>query len=184
MIITKLPPYATPSLVTSLVSGGPLEQIHVTGSTAHVLFLHAQDCQKFYDSTANGLLYTFEGREGAAEVDKAADVDVLGGQIRNFIELGFTRCVRAMDVGSDLTVATLTKKAGLKGRNVESVDLGTTESGVSFFGGCFRKVTKVKAQIRFAVFRFCDIRHAVQFKLALEREEEWENCNIQFSPDP
>ena len=130
MIITRLPPNATPSLVTSLVSGGPIEQIHVKGSTARVLFLHAKDCQKFYDSTANGLVYSFEDRKGVAQVDKAADVDVLSGQARTFIELGFTRCLRATGIGSDFTVAKLKEKAGYKGRQVEDVVLGTTDSGV------------------------------------------------------
>ena len=131
IIITKLPFNATPSFVTSIVSGGPLERLDVKGSTAHVLFLHAKDCQKFYDDTGNGLDYTFEGRKGIAHVDKATDVDVVSGQARTFIELGFTRCVRATGIGSDFTVERLKEKAGYKNRMVDDVVVGASESGVS-----------------------------------------------------
>ena len=117
--------------MASLVFGGPLEQIHVKSRTAQVLFLHAKDCQKYYDATANGVDYTFEDRKGLAQVAKAADVDVVSGQVRTFIELGFTRCVRATGIGNDYTIAKLKEKAAHKGRNVQDVSLGTNESGVS-----------------------------------------------------
>lgn len=77
------------------------------------------------------MAYSFEGRKGIAHVDKAPDVDVVSGQVRTFIELSFTRCVRATGIGSDFTVAKLKEKAAYKNRNVEDVVLGTNESGVS-----------------------------------------------------
>lgn len=132
IIIKNLPSNATPSFVTSIVNGGALERIDVKGGIAHVLFLHAKDCQKFYDATANGLVYSFESRKGIAHVDKAADVDVLSGQARTFIELGFTRCVRATGIGSDLTVEKLRDKAAYRNRIVEDVVIGINESGVSY----------------------------------------------------
>lgn len=186
VIIKNLPSNATPSFVTSIVSGGALERIDVKGSTAHVLFLHAKDCQKFYDATANGLVYNFESENRIARVEKATDVDVVSGQTRTFIELGFTRCVRATGIGSDFTVAKLREKAAYKNRNVENVILGINESGVrmNLLQFTIRSCTHQWEQINFAIIRFCDIRHAVQFKHALDREEEWEDCNIHFSPDP
>lgn len=117
--------------MASLVFGGPLEQIYVKGRTAQVIFLHAKDCQKYYDATANGVDYTFEDQQGVAQVAKGADVDVVSGQARTFIELGFTRCIRATDIGNDYTIAKLKEKAAYKGRSVQDVTIGTNESGVS-----------------------------------------------------
>lgn len=155
------------------------------GNTAHVLFIYAKDCQKFYDATANGLVYTVRGQKGIAHVAKAADVDVLSGQVRTFMEVGFTRCVRATGIASNIDLAKLKAKAALKNRKVDDVVLGANESGVSidsYHSGQVQCLSR--SQTQFAVFRFCDIRHAVQFKHALEREEEWEDSNIQFCSDP
>jgi hypothetical protein len=128
--ITNLPSNATPSLVTSLVFGGPLEQIYVRGSIAQILFINAKDCQKFYDATANGLVYTVQGQKGIARVAKAADVDVLSGQVRTFTEVGFSRCVKATGIASDISLAKLKAKAALKNRKLDDVVLDATESGV------------------------------------------------------
>lgn len=197
VIIRNLPYNATPSLVASIVSGGPLERVDVKGSmekasTARVLFLHAKDCQKFYDVTANGLDYIFEDRRGVADVDKGTDVDVVSGQARTYIQLGTTRCVRVMDIRSGLKDEELKKKfrekAASHNRMVEDVIIGTTEKDVSvefsvvFNTICAHRSGKIK--LRFIIVRFCDIRHAVHFKTEIVREEEWEQCNIHFSPDP
>ncbi len=110
--------------------GGALEQIYLKGTTAQVLFLHAKDCDTYFHATANGLVYNVDGQKGVAHVAKAADVDVVSGQARTFIELGFTRCVRATGVDSGLTLAKLKEKASYKNRKVESVVMGTGQSGV------------------------------------------------------
>lgn len=131
VLIKNLPLNATTSFVVSIVFGGGLERIDVKSGKAHVLFLHAKNCQIFYDATANGLDYEFEGQKGLAQVEKALDVDVLSSQVRTFIQLGFTRCVRAKDISSDLTAAKIRAKAAYKNRLVEEVIVGKNESGVS-----------------------------------------------------
>ena len=131
VIIKNLPFNATPSFVTSIVFGGALEQIQINGKTASVVFLNAKYCQNFYEKTANGLAYSFEGQKGTVLVDKALDVDVLSGQVRTYIELGFTRCVRAIGIGSDMTVEILREKAAERNKSVEDVFVGTTETNVS-----------------------------------------------------
>lgn len=174
------------------MSGGALERIDVKGSTACVLFLHAKDCQKFYDATANDLDYSFEDRKGVAKVSKATDVNVVSGQVRTWIQAGFTRCVRVKDIRSDLNdeelKEKLREKAAYKNRIVEDVVIGITETNVSMsFSAVFKTICahqSEKKELRFAIVRFCDIHHAIQFKNALTREEEWEECNIHFSPDP
>lgn len=141
VIIRNLPSNATPSLVTSIVFGGALERIdiiQITGkgsSEARVLFLHGKDCQKFYDATANDLVYIFEDRKGVAVVDKATNVDVLSGQVRTYIQVGFTRCLRVMDIRSALKDKELKEKfrekAASHNRMVDDVVIGKTETDVS-----------------------------------------------------
>ena len=199
VIIRNLPSNATPSLVTSIVYAGALERIDMIkvagkgSSEARVLFLHGKDCQQFYDATANDLDYIFEDRKGVAVVDKATNVDVLSGQVRTYIQLGFTRCVRVMDIRSALEDKELKEKfrekAAYHNRMVEDVIVGNTEADVSMnFLPFSRRIcahsSKAKNKVRFVIVRFCDIRHAVQFKTEITREEEWETCNIHFSPDP
>lgn len=128
--LNNLPSYATPSFVTSIVFGGALEEINVKAKPPFVIFLHARDCQNFYDKTANGLIYSFEGRKGTVFVHKARDVDVLSGRVGSWIELGFTRCVRAMGIGSDVTVENIREKAAERNRSVEDVFVGTNETNV------------------------------------------------------
>lgn len=119
-----------PSLVASIVFGGPLESIRIKDTSAIVLFLHAEDCQKFFDATENGVPFERDGRKQVAFVEKGTEVDVVGGLLGGFIEHGYTRCVRVIDVDSNIPGQRLWEKAQLKNRKVESIDVGDPEAAV------------------------------------------------------
>ena len=126
-----------PSLVASIVFGGPLESIHIKDTSATVLFLHAEDCQKFFDATENGVPFERDGRKQVAFVEKGTEVDVVGGLLGGFIKHGYTRCVRVIDVDSNFPGQRLWEKAQLKNRKVESIDVGDPEAAVGRYSSGF-----------------------------------------------
>ena len=133
MTLTGLPPASSPVFVTSLVSGGPLEEIHLAGSSsAIVYFLNPDDAAKFYKGTANGLDYQKEGVKYVVltEMD-GASVDVVGGKLRQWIDSGMTRCIRAIGVDADMSLGKLYCLAEAKGRKVEVIEVGENPGGVS-----------------------------------------------------
>lgn len=121
----------TASIVASLVWGGVIEEIYVRSNSADVLFAYAEDCQNYCDATARGIKYNKDGRDVVVYVEKGKDVDVTSGQLSTYLERGFTRCVRAVDVLERFTLAELWMKAGLKNRKVEGIEMGKNEAGVS-----------------------------------------------------
>ena len=134
-----MPSNASVTTVAGLVFGGPLEEIILRTSasgtqTANVRFMDAQDCQKYYDETSNGVVYGKDpaGRELVSFVKLAQDVDVVGGMLRTWIEQGATRCVRTVGVDEDWGIEGLKKHAEQKGRVLEGITEGTTSGGVSF----------------------------------------------------
>ena len=138
ILITDLPSNATPSFVASLVYGGSIEDIQLRSSpsgivSAFVLFVHAKDCENYYEKTANGIVYDTgtNNRETVAFVDKAKDVDVVGGMLRAWIEQGVTRCVRAVGVPKDVSTGRIRKIAEEKGRRLEDIDIDVNARGVS-----------------------------------------------------
>ncbi|KAL9036275.1 MAG: hypothetical protein Q9214_006210, partial [Letrouitia sp. 1 TL-2023] len=173
VILGGLPPNASPTLVAALVYGGPLEQIVVRPpSRAEVVFLHAEDCMKYYDSTANGLLYkpprgVNKDNYYPIMTELGKDVNVVSGVLREWIEKEVTRCVRAVGVDKDWSMAWIQETAARKGRKVEKIIDG-------------ENVNKMRS----IIFRFCEIGDAVKFKQSLNRSEDWEECNIHYYPDP
>lgn len=167
-----------------------MEQIHLRGDeTASVKFLHAADCNKFYEDTSNGLVYgkDLQGKEKVVWVSLAKDVDVVGGLLSGWIEAEMTRCVRAVPVEDDIGKEYLWKIAARKNRNVENIEIGRNAGGVNispFPSAVDYHTNDLQQKSRFAIFRFADIAHAVTFKAALARDEEWEHCNITFAKDP
>ncbi|MCJ1465500.1 hypothetical protein MMC07_004118 [Pseudocyphellaria aurata] len=157
----------TASLVASLVWGGIIEEIQVKSSSADVLFADGDDCQTYFEATAGGIKYTRDGRDTVVSVEKGRDVDVISGRLDTYLQRGFTRCVRAVDVLETFTLADLWTKAKLKNRKVEGIQVAKNEAG-----------------LRYVVFRFCSIAHAVSFKQGIVRDEEWEHCNIHYVADP
>lgn len=127
VILKGLPPNASPTLVAALVYGGPLEQIVIRPpSRAEVVFLHAEDCMKYYDSTANGLLYkppTGANKDHYYPImtELGKDVNVVSGVLREWIEKEVTRCVRAVGVDKEWSMAWIQEAAARKGRKVEKI---------------------------------------------------------------
>lgn len=106
--------------------------MRVSDSIATVKFLHAADCQKFYDETSNGLVYAkdVQGHEQVVWVELAKDVDVIGGLLSGWIEGGVTRCVRVVPVEEDIGEAHLMKIASRKNRKVEGISDRKNPGGV------------------------------------------------------
>lgn len=166
--------------------GGIIEEIHIKTSSAEVLFANAEEFQSYCDATKNGIKYKKDGRDLVAFVEKGKDVDVVSGQLCTYLEQGFTRCVRAVDVLNKFTLGELRIKAEYKNRKVEGIAIGQTDAGVSTTAPIVivRKCCLHDPQLRYVVFRFCSISHAIAFKQALVRDEEWEHCNVHYLPDP
>lgn len=100
-------------------------------------------------------------------VEKGKDVDVIGGLLNRWIETGATRCVRAAAVDRSHAREHLRKIAqGKMMRKLEALD----------------DVDNPRARV--VVWRFCNIADAVTFKGELNRDEDWEACNIGFTEDP
>ena len=134
MTLVGLPPAASLQFVTSLVHGGPLEEIRLTGpTTAFVLFLDSNDASDFYKGTANGIDCQKEGVKYIVLTEmNAGEVDVVGGKLRMWIDSGMTRCVRVIgNVGVEWTYGRLYDLAEAKNRKVETIELGVNPGGVS-----------------------------------------------------
>ena len=127
-----MPPGSTANFVQGLVFGGPIEQINMGPTFASVVFVNADDTKKYYDATANGLVYKKEGdKEHFVLVELAKDVDVVGGLLREMIDKLVTRCVKAIGVEEDWGMPALWKMAERKGRKVENIVEGINAGGVS-----------------------------------------------------
>lgn len=131
MIITGISS-PTPRLIASLVFGGALDQFYIRDKSAVVVFLHATDCQTYYDATPNGVVYKRDGKECSAFVEMGDEVDVISGQLASYIEKGFTRCVRVIGVDPKIPLNKLWAKAEDKNRRVEWVEDENNEAGVSW----------------------------------------------------
>ena len=135
VILRPLPPNSTPAFVSSIVFGGQLERIHMLGeSAAFVTFLHGSDCQRFYAATDNGLVYgkSDDGREKFVHVRLGKEVDIVAGQLKEWISKGWTRCVRATHVDEDITLQEMKAQALGKRRALEKIDeFRHPEKGVS-----------------------------------------------------
>ena len=136
VILRPLPHNATPKFITSIVFGGPLEQIHMrSDDSACVRFLHGADCQTFYKATAKGIVYgkDKQGRDQCLKVTLGRDVDVVGGKLAEWIARGNTRCVKATYVDKDLQLARLRDFAAERKRVLDDVEDFEHEKGVSTF---------------------------------------------------
>lgn len=131
----------TPSFVANLVFGGPLEQIRCLDNKAEVTFLDGIDAQRFFDATPNGILYRKDAAAGNryAEVKFIDEVTPVASLVKQHLENGATRCVRAIGIDEDWTVAGLqalaggkSSRTGLPMRKIESVEIGVNERNVRF----------------------------------------------------
>ena len=88
-----------------------------------MLFLHAQDCLKYYNATKNGVVYGKDGKkELFAFVELGKDVDVIGGKLQSLIEQKATRCVKVNGADTKFTTAELVKLANSKHRRLEGIE--------------------------------------------------------------
>lgn len=112
-----------PDFITSLVFGGPLEQILCSGNAAAVTFINSADAEKYYNSTPNGVVYrsTSETLQYVAEIMMADDVTPVSSLVQEYVNHGFTRCVRAIGVDVAMSLEELTAIAGGKPNSRGSV---------------------------------------------------------------
>ena len=99
-----------------------------------MLFLNPDDAVKYYNATANGIECVKEGAKYVVLTEmNVAEVDVVGGKLRMWIDMGMTRCVRAIGaVDEGWTLGRLYGLAEAKGRKVEVIEVGENPGGVSF----------------------------------------------------
>ena len=134
VILKNLPLGATPAFVASVVFGGALEQIHMrSDDSAAVRFLSGTDCLDFYNETDNGLVYGKEanGKEKVIWTHLGKEVDVVGGNLEQWISMGRTRCIKAVHVDKKFTAKELKSYAEAKGRVLEGYEESETDKGVS-----------------------------------------------------
>lgn len=137
VVLTGIPIGSTPTLVASLAYGGPLENIAVGSSTAYVTFLRAEDAAKFYETSANGLVYKPDVPNITKHVIMTAmskHLNPVSGILREYIEKEFTRCVRAIGVDKEWTMSYMYETAARKGRRVEKIVDGVNVNNVGAFG--------------------------------------------------
>ncbi|KAA8617885.1 hypothetical protein PtrSN002B_006406 [Pyrenophora tritici-repentis] len=139
-------------------------------STAVVKFLSAEGCDKYHKETANGIKVVGDMKTVIIEVEKTDGPNSINDVIRNCIEQGVTRCVRAtgeMDK-DDMTLMKLARgNSHAHKREVDRIKRGKNKQGHAYIE-----------------FRFANIYHALQFKRELHALEEWEHCNVQYIADP
>lgn len=126
-----------PDFIASLVYGGPLEQIHCSGTSAAVTFINAADAENYYSKTPNGVLYrsSNDNPQHFAEVVMADDVTPVSGMVQEYVKNGFTRCVRAIGVDVAISLAELHAVAVGKSsvpRKLERLEDDKSPQGVSF----------------------------------------------------
>lgn len=111
--------------MASLVHGGAIEIYRLTkfasSSTAHVLFTTGDAADAYYDNYPNGVKFHFQGRKYVAFVDKGAQVDVMSGIMRGYLESGASRVVRAIGVDENWSMLALRTLAEKKGRKLEAI---------------------------------------------------------------
>lgn len=131
--LSNLPSRATLKNVVGLVWGGTIQEFVYTDgqSWAEVLFVDPDDCKRYYDSTPNGIVYP-GSKDRHIEVE-ACPPESARNNVKEILEKGMTRCVRAMDVEADWTKVALGKVAAGKAgkRAVENVLSGLDPKGVS-----------------------------------------------------
>ena len=209
IVITGKPAWTAipkPDFIASIVYGGPLEEIrcvasvpYAPGCGAYVTFIHARQAAKYYDATPNGVIYRLiagvhpsQSNKNVAETFMCDDTTPQSSVVRDYVARGFTRCVRATGVDIGMSLAILRVIAGGKNnaqgvppRRVENVIDDINVAGVSLWvSPLFHAYPLMELQHRIVDFRFCDIRHAVQFKAEISRMWEFEECNIQYTLDP
>ncbi|KAK6387032.1 hypothetical protein LTS17_000297 [Exophiala oligosperma] len=175
IILTGLPPKTDLTVVQSLIHGGAVEHMGLSPPspetrtlTAHVTFVSADACDRFFDKYPNGIDLRHQSKQCPITVEKGTTADVLSGMMQGYLECGATRVLQVSLVDDDWGIVALHKLAEgkQKVRQVEAV--------VDMYHNENRTVT----------FRFASITHAVQFKGVLIRSHDFEGCPVAFALDP
>ncbi|KAF1961691.1 hypothetical protein CC80DRAFT_543054 [Byssothecium circinans] len=155
----------------ALVWGGRLEHLSLPepgSSVAHVRFLTAEACDKYFKATENGI--QMPGEKFVIFVEKQPGPNSLNDVMRNCADGDASRCIRAYDADddwSDMVLMKLARGKGQQKREVDRIKRGKTSRGRSYIE-----------------FRFASIYHSLNFRRALMDDEDWEHCTIGYAPDP
>ncbi|KAF9883203.1 hypothetical protein FE257_003860 [Aspergillus nanangensis] len=168
VILKNLPsPWCTPSKALSLIHGGLVESIRISQTgAAHVLFCDADACQAFYDKYPNGIDLDKE-KKITVFVEMGDEVDVLSSYLSFVLSVGATRAVRAVGVSMDISMAAMVQLGSGNNRKIEKII-----------------DTYIPGDARSVIFRFTNVEDAVAFRSVVIRDEQWEQCNVQYSTDP
>ncbi len=101
-------------------------------------FLDGADAQRFFDATPNGILFRKDTSGSRyAEVKWVDEVTPQSSLVKQHLENGATRCVRAIGVDEDWSVEGLkalaggkSNRSGMPMRRVESVEMGVNARNV------------------------------------------------------
>ncbi|WEW57794.1 hypothetical protein PRK78_003261 [Emydomyces testavorans] len=171
IILSPIPDFlATPNKVLSLVHGGRIESVRYfpQSKSAHVLFCDPEACKQYYNLYPNGIEVNVNGRKAIVFVDQSKEIDIVSSRLQESLNLGATRVVRAVGVDMALNMQNLVDLAEDRNFKLEKI--------IDVFDGSTRTRT--------VVFRLCSIEHAVRLRSYLVRQDEWEQANVQFAPDP
>lgn len=151
--------------------GGQVERLEYSkgDSFAKVTFLEAEAAKAYYDDTANGIsIASHPGLVILVEFDP--QVMPATAATKMCLEKSISRVVRAIGVDKKLSIEDIknrAKKSESKDVTVEHLTVKQLASGV----------TAVE-------FRMCSIQGAVYLARSLRSDPDWEQCNVQYAPDP
>ncbi|KAI9665219.1 MAG: hypothetical protein M1831_002229 [Alyxoria varia] len=175
--LTNLPIDCNLAAVQGLVWGGPLETIEFVrkSGNAKIGFLSPEDCEKYWQDTTTGV--EFPGKPlWKFRVERADNAIPLPTHLWNYRRECLRRCLSIHDMDQNWTVDYLKKVA--EGQNGQR----PTENVL---------VNYPSGQPRWALLRFMNITHAIEFRNLAARDVDWvkhdvhwRRCHIQFVPDP
>ncbi|KAF2201144.1 hypothetical protein GQ43DRAFT_46914 [Delitschia confertaspora ATCC 74209] len=154
----------------SLVWGGPVETFRFQPgqSTAMVKFATPEGCDNYYKATENGI--QIPGGTTFVFVKRQPSLNSVNDLLKVVISQKVTRCVRALDAEEGWNEDVLLKLArgpGEKKRDVDKIVRDKTPEGRLYIE-----------------FRFGNVYQALNFKRALQDDEEWESCVLVYASDP
>lgn len=122
IILSNLPPtFDVPAKVLTVVHGGAIESIRMSGSgSAHILFCDARACRAYYDKYPNGIHVGPGGRQ-TIFVDMGQEIDVVSSQLTLALSTGASRVIRCAGVDLKTSMSNLFEMASANNRKVEKI---------------------------------------------------------------
>ena len=131
-ILRNLSSLSNLSTIQSLVWGGKVEQIlyEPRNTTALIRFMNGDSCQRFIAATANGIKMPRQDR--IIFVDRDPSPNSSNDLLRGLIDMGATRCIRAVGADEDWPENSLLSVARGRGkaRAVDRIVQGKDRNGV------------------------------------------------------